>query len=123
MPTRSSRSSVLVWPDREAVDRAARQWAKTVAGADPNVLRIGYIGSYARGDWGVGSDLDLVILVERSDTMWERRAAGWDTTPLPVPVDLLVYTEDEWARIDPGSRFGRTAQREIEWLYGCTASR
>lgn len=118
MPTRSSSSSVLVWPDREAVDRAAREWAETIARADPNVLRIGYIGSYARGGWGVGSDLDLVIIVERSDTPWELRAADWDTTPLPVPADLLVYTEDEWARIDRGSRFGRMLRRETEWLHG-----
>jgi len=118
MPTRSSSSSVLVWPDREAVDRAAREWADTIANADPNVLRIGYMGSYARGDWGVGSDLDLVVIVERSDIPWERRAAGWDTTPLPVPVDLLVYTEDEWTVLDPNSRFGRMLRRETKWLRG-----
>ena len=105
------------------MDRAAREWAKTVAGADPNVLRIGYMGSYARGDWGVGSDLDLVIVVERSDTPWERRAAGWDTMSLTVPAAPVVYTEDEWTRIDPGSRFGRTAQSEIEWLHGYAATR
>ena len=106
MPTRSSSSSVLVWPDRDAVDKAAREWAGAITGADPNVRRVGY----------VGSDLDVVIVVARSDTPWERRAAAWDTTPLPVPADLLVYTEDEWSRIDPDSRFGRMLEREIEWL-------
>lgn len=117
MPTRSSTSSVLVWPDSDAVDRAARAWAKATASVDPNVRRVGYVGSYARGDWGVGSDLDLVIVVEHSNTPWERRAAAWDTTPLPVPVDLLVYTEEEWNGIDPESRFGRMLGRETEWLY------
>ena len=106
MPTRSSSSSVLVWPDRAIVDKAAREWAKAIADADANVHRIGY----------VGCDLDVVIVVARSDTPWERRAAAWDTTPLPVPADLLVYTEDEWSRIDPDSRFGRMLEREIEWL-------
>ncbi|MBI2230108.1 MAG: nucleotidyltransferase domain-containing protein, partial [Deltaproteobacteria bacterium] len=60
------------------------------------VVRIGYFGSYARGDWGVGSDLDLVIVVESSNQPFERRSVDWDTTDLPVPVDALVYTQDEW---------------------------
>lgn len=117
MPTKSSSSSVLVWPDREAVHRAALDWARAIADEDPNVRRVGYVGSYGRGDWGVGSDLDVVIVVEKSDTPWWLRGAAWDTTPLPVPVDLLVYTEDEWAGIDPEGRFGATLLREAEWLY------
>jgi predicted nucleotidyltransferase len=116
MPTRSSSSSVLVWPDRETVDRAARDWARETAQANPEVLRIGYMGSYARGDWGVGSDLDLVIILKRSDTAWELRAAEWDTTALPVPADLLVYTEAEWNALDPRSRFASTLRQEVEWL-------
>ncbi len=117
MPTRSSSSSVLVWPDRETVHRAASDWAQAIAAGDPNVRRVGYVGSYARGDWGVGSDLDVVIVLERSDMPWGLRAAAWDATPLPVPVDLLVYTEEEWAKTDPESRFGRALSHEIEWLY------
>ncbi|WP_376791658.1 nucleotidyltransferase domain-containing protein [Thermoflexus sp.] len=51
-----------------------RIWAERVARERPEVLRIGYFGSYARGDWGVGSDLDLVVIVRRSDLPFERRA-------------------------------------------------
>ena len=118
MPTRSSSSSVLVWPDRETVDRAARDWAEAIAADDPNVIRIGYIGSYARGDWGVGSDLDVVAVVRNAEVPSHRRAAAWNTTSLPVPVDLLVYTEEEWGHIDPESRFGRVVREEIRWLAG-----
>jgi predicted nucleotidyltransferase len=38
----------------------------------PEVVRVGYFGSYARGDWGVGSDLDLIIIVDRSDEPFAR---------------------------------------------------
>ncbi|MHB8731893.1 MAG: nucleotidyltransferase domain-containing protein [bacterium] len=92
MPVRSLRSSVFKWPDGRTVDEAVRRWAASVVRRRQDVARIGYFGSYARGDWGVGSDLDLIIVVERSDQPFERRAAGWDATGLPVQADVLVYT-------------------------------
>ena len=53
MPVKSSTSSLIKWPDRPAVDRAVRAWAKQAAERRPEVSRIGYFGSYAReiGGW------------------------------------------------------------------------
>jgi hypothetical protein len=56
MPVRSSSSSVLIWPDQEMVEQAAREWAEAAIAAHPELVRLGYFGSYARGDWGVGSE-------------------------------------------------------------------
>ncbi len=117
MPVRSLSSSVLKWPDKEAVDFAVRRWAECMAGSRKDVLQIGYFGSYARGDWGVGSDLDLIVIVESSSKPMERRATEWDTTDLPVPADLLVYTEDEWQKVRSQGRFGRTVMQEAVWVY------
>lgn len=117
MPVKSWRSSVLKWPDRRTVDAAVRRWAERMAQERPEVLRIGYFGSYARGDWGVGSDLDLVVIVRHATLPFERRAAAWDTTEIPVPVDLLVYTEEEWEAMDPAGRFRRTLDQETVWVY------
>jgi len=89
-----------------------------VAQEHPEVLRIGYIGSYARGDWGVGSDLDLLILVERSERSFAERSSEWDTAELPVPADVWVYTRDEWqAMAAREGRFYREASREAVWVY------
>lgn len=78
---------------------------------------MGYFGSYARGDWGVGSDLDLVIIVAHSPRPFEERAVDFDPREIPVPVDILVYTEKEWreARDEP---FFRRLAREAVWMYG-----
>jgi len=81
------------------------------------VVRVGYFGSYARGDWGPGSDLDVIMIVRDSEESFERRAARWDTTELPVPVELLVYTQAEWERLGPASRFYQTVMREAIWVY------
>ncbi len=63
MPVRSLASSVLRWPDREAVDRAVRTWAAEVARADERILRVGYFGSYARGEATRDSDIDVMIVL------------------------------------------------------------
>lgn len=79
---------------------------------------MGYLGSYARGDWGVGSDLDVVIVVKRSDVDFLERARAWDLTRLPVPADAIVYTEQEMAELTAkGGRFAETLRDEAVWVY------
>lgn len=115
MPVRSLNSSVFRWPDAKEVDDAARRWAAEESRTRKGVLRVGYFGSYARGDWGVGSDLDLVVVVKESTLAFERRAVEWDTTKLPVPADLLVYTSPEWQSL--AGRFRNTLEKEAVWVY------
>jgi len=117
MPVRLLNSPVLRWPDRATVERAAAGWAEKEALRRTGLLRLGYFGSYARGDWGVGSDLNLIAVVERSDQPFERRALDWDLLPLPVPAEILVYTREEWERLcKEGRRFARTVDQEARWL-------
>jgi predicted nucleotidyltransferase len=108
---------VLKWPDQAAVDAAARRWAAQQRRLHPKILRLGYFGSYARGDWGVGSDLDLIALVSDSNRPSMDRALDWDLDPLPVPAEILIYTQAEWARLahDRG-RFFITIETETVWI-------
>lgn len=112
MPIRFSTSSVLVWPDGDAVHLAAREWAEELARARPEVRSVHYIGSYARGDWGVGSDLDLVVILDEHTRPFHERASDFDTTTLPVPADLLVYTAGEWDGLTGGIR-GRVEEEGV----------
>lgn len=117
MPVRSLSSSVLKWPDAGTVDIAVRRWAERVVSTRPGVLRVGYFGSYARGDWGPGSDLDLMMIVQSSEESFERRAIQWDVTELPVPTELRVYTSSEWESPAQRGRFHDTVMREAIWVY------
>ncbi|MEM4847379.1 MAG: nucleotidyltransferase domain-containing protein [Thermosphaera sp.] len=111
-------SSVLTWPTREEVDRAARAWAEALAKEHDDVMAVGYFGSYARGNHGVGSDLELVVLLSKSRLPPERRSLGWPLHSLPVPADVLVYTLAEWARLkEGGTRFARMLEEETVWLW------
>ena len=104
MPVRLLSSSVLRWPRRDDVLRALHRWVGSVMRADERVTRVGYTGSLAAGKWGFGSDLDLILIVDTTQEEWLERARRFDATELPVPVDLLVYTEKEW---DDVSKQGR----------------
>ena len=117
MPVRSFGSRVLRWPDAATVTAALRRWADEAARRRSDVVRIGYFGSYARGNWGVGSDLDVVIVLEDSELPFERRGVEWDTFALPVPVDLLVYTEDEWRAMEARPAPPRAAPLDAVWVY------
>ena len=117
MPVRSLRSSVLRWPDARAVESALRPWVTQAVASHPEVRRVGYFGSYPRGDWGVGSDVDLIVIVDGSDAPFERRAVRWDTATLPVPADVLVYADAEWQAMRRAGRFSAKITRETIWLY------
>jgi len=118
MPVRSLTSSVLRWPDAGIVDQAARAWAVELTRQRGDVLGVAYIGSYARGDWGVGSDLDLVIIVEQSDEAFWKRASELDLAGFPVPTEGMVYTADEWRDLaNKRGRFFQTVEQEAVWLY------
>ncbi len=118
MPVRSSSSSVFRWPDAETVGKAAREFAERES-ARHGLLRLGYFGSYARGDHGVGSDLDFVAVVASSDTPFFERGSDWDLALLPVPAEIPVFTSAEWEKLmASGSRFATALRRETVWLRG-----
>jgi len=122
MPVRSLNSSVMRWPNRDEVDAALREWTKTNVGKNSAVMAIGYFGSYARDEAGVGSDLDVVMILSESNTPFEQRAIDWDFQSIPVPVEVLVYTLAEWQQLpDKQPRFYQTLMQETVWLKNLLA--
>lgn len=104
---------------RAAVHEAVVRWADEEARRQQGVVALGSFGSYARGTWGVGSDVGLIAIVRSSEHGFESRSVAWDTTALPVPAELLVYTTNEWRRlVARGDRFSRVLTNEVVWVAG-----
>ena len=100
------------------VEAALSDWVSIAIKAHPETLRLGYFGSYARDDWGVGSDLDLVAVVSQSQVPLEQRSLTWDLSQLPLPAELLIYTRPEWQRLQvEHDRFARTLIIETVFIY------
>ncbi len=117
MPVRLLTSPVLKWPDAQTVAEAVKRWAEKVVQERPEVVQIGYFGSYARGDWGVGSDLDLLIILDQTDKPFEMRPSEWNTLEIPVSSDVLVYTRDEWDTLSTQRQFFQNLANETVWVY------
>jgi uncharacterized protein len=117
VPVTSSRSWLKRWPRAERVLDAAESWAQRLADADPAVVAVGYFGSYARGDAGVGSDLDLLVV--RRDGAPRPDLLGADVDALPVPTDVLHYTEGELLGVlERRGRMAAVIEREARWWVG-----
>lgn len=61
------------------------------------VKKVYLYGSFARGDFNEGSDIDLIIVGEFDGKMPQRIQKIFDLTSLPV--EPLVYTEPEFEQM------------------------
>jgi len=117
MPVRSLNSPVLKWPQRAAVEAAVRELAERLARTHAELVRLGIFGSYATGAWGVGSDVDLIAIVRRATRPFAERPLDFDLSGLPVPADLVVYTEDEWGAMQAAANpFARRLAKTALWV-------
>jgi hypothetical protein len=81
------------------------------------MVAIGYFGSYARGDAGVGSDLDVIVILSTCELPFTQRSTLWDFLAIPVPVEAQVYTGTEWQQLAVNQpRFFHTLTQETVWL-------
>jgi uncharacterized protein len=117
MPVKSSSSRVLRWPDAERVHAAVTAWADALDATEPGLQAVGYMGSYARGDWGPGSDVDIVVVLAEDSAPPLERLRRFDTAAIPVPADLLIYTAAEFQALqDESTRFARVLRNEVRWV-------
>jgi predicted nucleotidyltransferase len=99
--------------DRDKVFDLARKTARQIADQNPEVLKILLFGSFARGDYGLRSDLDLLIVLRASDEAAHERLSRFLAYTPMYPTDMLVYTNEELrTRISGGDAFLARALRE-----------
>ncbi|KIH75491.1 hypothetical protein GFER_16185 [Geoalkalibacter ferrihydriticus DSM 17813] len=68
-------------------------------------------GSYALNKLTVWSDLDLLIVTESQQSFIERPRRFFDLLDLGIPIDILVYTPEEFQQLrHSGSAFWRSFQ-------------
>lgn len=93
----SAEVTIVQSPARHSLDELAQIAAGPLqrSGAERAVV----FGSYARGTADGHSDLDLVVVLNTQLPPFERWPLLREVLDsLPVPVDLLVYTPEEFAR-------------------------
>jgi len=90
-------------PARWTLAELARMAAEPLRRA--GAVRAVVFGSYARGTADAYSDLDLAVILDTQEPPLDRpRRLRELLEVLPLPVDLLVYTPEEFARGLEGQR-------------------
>ena len=82
--------------DREKIYEQLRRFAHFLKSRH-KVRNVYLYGSFARGDFHEGSDIDLIIVGEFEGKMPQRIGKILDLTSLPV--EPLVYTEAEFQQM------------------------
>lgn len=62
----------------------------------PGVRRVSLFGSSARGRADLLTDLDVLVVRETDEPFVERHASLYRALALPVDLDLICYTPDEF---------------------------
>lgn len=85
-----------------------------------NPLAIYLFGSYAWGNPTEDSDLDLLIVVDKSDEKtYERPRVAYDALfGMGISKDIIVYTKEEFERLSKNiTTLGYKIKKEGELLY------
>jgi predicted nucleotidyltransferase len=78
--------------------------------------RIILFGSYARGD--PAADIDVVIIKRTTARFLDRLKVVYERWDLPVAVDILVYTPEEWQQmLEEGRGFIQRVAGEGREVY------
>jgi len=118
MPVRLLTQSVLHWPDPAEVLAAVRHWAVEQANRQPSLGRVAIYGSYGRGDAGVGSDLDLLLIDGAAQGPQHGRLRQWPLEQLPLSCDALVLTPLEFETLlASNQRLAIELKRDASWIW------
>jgi hypothetical protein len=105
--------------------QAVQQWARLEAQRCPSLEKVGVYGSYGRGDAGVGSDLDLLLIDADAAGTQSSRYRRWPFEELPLSCDALVLSPAELAHLldsrqceDPAvAAMAHALRSECRWIW------
>jgi len=93
--------SELCWPDN-FINRKSNKIAKRFINLiikKFNLKKIIIFGSFARGDYHKGSDLDLIIVGEFKERFIDRIGKIIELNDSDLEIEAMVYTEEEFQRM------------------------
>jgi predicted nucleotidyltransferase len=107
------RSASRKFASRSQLLNLARRTAQRIAANHPEVSRVILFGSFARGDFGARSDLDLLIVLKSSQLPIRERIGEFIAECGAYPTDVFPLTEAELeSRLQNGDPFWMQAMRE-----------
>ncbi|HHX26746.1 MAG: nucleotidyltransferase domain-containing protein [Firmicutes bacterium] len=100
---------------KEMLDDALQQFLGALPAT--NVELVIHFGSHARGSLKSRSDIDLIVVRPTEKPFVHRADDLTGLFPPGTPVDLLVYTPEEWAYLSVNRGFHKQALEEGSVVY------
>lgn len=117
MRRESSNFVKVFFADKDKVLRQLKDYAKSIKRANPEVERLGYFGSYANDTYGPASDVDLLIILRKSDKRFLDRIPDFFPDNFSICCDVFPYTREEIDRMkQDGNPWIRHVLKEVVWL-------
>jgi len=117
MLNKSSNSVKVVFADKANVLRLLKDYVKSIKRTHPEVERVGFFGSYANDTYGPASDVDLLVILRRSDKRFLDRIPDYIPNNLCVSCDVFPYTNEEIEKMKQERiPWIRHVLREAVWL-------
>ena len=91
----------LCWPDN-FINRKSNKIVKRFINLiikKFDLKKIIIFGSFARGDYHKGSDLDLIIVAEFKERFIDRIGKIIELNDSDLEIDVMVYTEEEFQKM------------------------
>jgi uncharacterized protein len=89
----------------KALEDLIQQWTQR----HPELEQVILFGSFARGDYFPGSDVDMLLILEKSDQPFLSRMVKFLPAHFLIDIDIFPYARDEFERIikEPHSLVGQ----------------
>jgi len=96
----------------DLLERSLRRIVETLSKVE-GVVRISIFGSYARGRADLFTDLDVLVIMETELGFVERLRILYELLAVPVDLDLLCYTPQEFRALKDTPFFSRIREEEV----------
>lgn len=118
MSAGASDTSATQWPTAQEIGNAVASWAQETASHDSGLARVGFVAAFNPDGSPQEGHLDVVLLVNHTETPLAERSADWDLGAVPVPTQALVFTVAEWDEIVAGDTWlSRKLSSGTQWVW------
>ncbi len=91
---RSSGSVTVFSLDKKLIEKAIERFVDGLSRRE-EVLKVVIFGSWIRGEAGVGSDVDFLIVLKESNLPFLERIPIYTPSNFPIDIDVFPYTLEE----------------------------
>ncbi|OGL46970.1 MAG: hypothetical protein A2161_09405 [Candidatus Schekmanbacteria bacterium RBG_13_48_7] len=119
MPVSSSNSVKIKSVSPVLVIDALKKWISELRLNNKNLISAGYFGSYAKGNYAPGSDIDILLILTNSkhDRFFDRSPEFYPES-FPIGMDIFVYTVDEISQMfEYGNGWIKQVFNSTIWIF------